>query len=185
MIGEKYGHFLDGTFARLISKTRLTPNQLTIIGFLTTAAAAYLIAFNLLAGGILIIIGGLFDILDGMVARVKGKSTRFGAYLDSVLDRVSDGLLFFGVAYFLRGDFIAVLLCMANLLGSFLVSYTRARAEGLGVDCKVGIMERPERVILLALGAITGLILPALWIMFFLTFITVFQRIFYTKKALS
>jgi len=185
MIGEKYGHFLDRPLSGLIKKTRLSPNTITLTGFVMTAAGAYVLSFHLFYGALLVLFGSLFDILDGIVARTNGKATRFGAYMDSVLDRYSDGFLFLALAVNLRESMAGVILSLGTLLGAFLVSYARARAEGLGVECKVGIMERPERIILLSAGAISGLIIPALWIMFILTHFTVLQRFFYTKKALS
>jgi len=185
MIGEKYGHFLDRHLARFFKNSPLGPNAITLIGFASTSLAALVLSYDLFWGGILVLLGSLLDVLDGIVARVNGWTTSFGAYLDSFLDRYSDGFLFLALAYNLRENHTALLLSLGTLLGAFLVSYARARAEGLGVECKIGIMERPERIILLSIGAVTGLIIPALWIMFILTHFTVLQRFFYTKKALS
>jgi phosphatidylglycerophosphate synthase len=185
LIGEKYGHFLDKPLGRFFKNSPVPPNTITLIGFGATTLAALVLSYHLFWGGVLVLLGSLFDMLDGIVARVNGRTTAFGAYLDSVLDRYSDGFLFLGLAYNLREYPTGIALSLGTLLGAFLVSYARARAEGLGEDCKVGIMERPERIILLALGALSGLIVHALWIMFVLTQFTVLQRIFYTKKTLS
>lgn len=184
MIGYKLGHFLDRPLAPLIKKIPLSPNLLTVTGFLITAGAAFALTRDLMLGGILILAGGLFDILDGIVARVNGKASRFGAYLDSVLDRYADAFLFFGVAYGLRDAPIGVFLATGAFLGAFMISYARARAEGLGVECKVGLMERPERILLLAAGAISGYIIEALWVMFALTNLTALQRVIHTRKSL-
>ncbi len=186
MISARFGHFLDGRFSPVIRRIPLNPNALTLTGFLTSIWGAYVLSYNLQAGGLLVLIGGTFDMMDGMVARINGKVTPFGAYLDSVLDRYSDGFQFLGIAYFLRSEnHIGVFMALGTMLGAFLVSYARARAEGLGVPCTVGIMERPERIVLIALGALTGYMVPALWVMFVLTHFTALQRIFYTKRILN
>jgi phosphatidylglycerophosphate synthase len=142
---------------------------------------------NIRLGGILILIGGIFDVLDGIVARSRGKTTEFGAFLDSVLDRYSDAFLFLAIAwYFLdRDNLIGIYVSLGTLLGAFLISYTRARAEGLGKSCHTGVMERPERILLLAFAAITGWLLPVLWIMLVLTHITVIQRIYHVWKQMN
>jgi phosphatidylglycerophosphate synthase len=182
----KFGHFLDTPLNQFARRIPLSPNTLTVMGFLTTVVAAFVIPQNIRLGGILILIGGVFDILDGVVARTKGKMTQFGAFLDSVLDRYSDAFLFLALAWYLaeRGSHAGAFLSIGALVGALLISYTRARAEGLGKSCLTGIMERPERILLLAFAAITGWLLPALWIMFVLTHITVFQRIYHVWRIL-
>ena len=185
MLSAKLGHFLDTPLSRIAKKIPLSPNTLTIAGFLVTVIAALMIPRNIRVGGILILIGGIFDLLDGVVARTKGQVTKFGAFLDSILDRYSDAFLFIAISwYFLtKENLTGILISLGTLTGAFLISYARARAEGLGHACHVGIMERPERIILLAFATITGWLLPVLWIMLVLTHITVLQRIYHVWKA--
>ncbi|MEW6586043.1 MAG: CDP-alcohol phosphatidyltransferase family protein [Nitrospirota bacterium] len=187
MLSAKLGHFLDAPLSPLIRHIRLTPNTLTIIGFLVTALAALVIPQNIRLGGILIAAGGLFDMLDGMVARAGGKTTKFGAFLDSVLDRYSDAFLFLSISYYLaaNGNHTGSFLSLGTLVGAFLISYARARAEGLGEDCHTGLMERPERIILLIFATLTGWIVPVLWIMLVLTHLTVIQRVYHVWKTMN
>ncbi|HYA11613.1 MAG TPA: CDP-alcohol phosphatidyltransferase family protein [Thermodesulfovibrionales bacterium] len=186
MLSAKLGHFLDTPLSQIAKKIPLSPNALTIVGFLITAVAAFMIPKNIRLGGILILIGGIFDVFDGVVARTRGQITHFGAFLDSVLDRYSDAFLFLAISlYFVeKGNLTGAYLSLGTLVGAFLISYARARAEGLGKSCYTGIMERPERIILLAVAAITGWLLPVLWIMLFLTHITVLQRVYHVWKIL-
>lgn len=185
MISARIGHFLDRPLSKLAKKISLNPNILTITGFLIIVISAVLIPFNIKLAGITIAFGGLFDMLDGIVARVNGRVTKFGAFLDSVLDRYSDAFIFFGlIIFFLKSnDVSGIYLCLFNLIGSFLVSYARARAEGIGQSCHVGIMERPERIIFLIFAMITGWLKPVLWIMMILTHLTVLQRIYHVWKS--
>jgi phosphatidylglycerophosphate synthase len=187
VLSAKLGHFLDTPLNHIAKRIPFSPNILTIIGFLITVIAAFMIPRNIRLGGILILIGGIFDVLDGIVARSRGKTTEFGAFLDSVLDRYSDAFLFLAIAwYFLdRDNLIGIYLSLGTLLGAFLISYTRARAEGLGKSCHTGLMERPERILFIAFAAITGWLLPVLWIMLVLTHITVLQRIYYVWKQMN
>jgi phosphatidylglycerophosphate synthase len=185
VLGAKLNHFLDTPLSQIAKRIPLSPNTLTIIGFLITSGAAFIITKNLRLGGIAILIGGIFDTLDGVVARTKGKASKFGAFLDSVLDRYSDAFLFIAISWYLvgKGNLLGAYLSLGTLVGAFLISYTRARAEGLGESCHTGIMERPERIIALAFATITGWLMPILWIMFVLTHITVLQRIYHVWKA--
>lgn len=187
MIGAKFGHFLDAPLSPLLKRIRIHPNIFTITGFIITAIAALVIPYNIKLGGLLILTGGLFDMLDGVAARVNNKITRFGAFLDSVLDRYSDAFLFLSVAWYLasKGEHNGAFLSLGTLVGAFLISYARARAEGLGEECKTGIMERPERIILLILAALTGWFMPILWLMFVLTHVTVLQRVYYVWKKMK
>jgi len=187
MLSGYFGHFLDKPLSSFAKKMNINPNALTIAGFLITTIAAVTITVNLFMGGLLILFGGVFDMLDGIVARANKRTTPFGAFLDSVLDRYSDAFLFLGLAgYFFKTDspegFIVSLMTM---VGAFLISYTRSRAEGLGKDCSVGVMERPERIILMAFGALTGWLLPAMWLMLILTHLTVVQRIYHVWKLMK
>ena len=187
MIGEKLGHFIDRPLARIARKTPFSPNVVSLAGFLVTIAASYVLISDLMTGGILVLAGGFFDMFDGVVARVNNKRTKFGAFLDSVLDRYSDSFILLAIAWNLgtHDNHTGVLLCLISLVGAFLVSYVRARAEGLGEQCQYGLMERPERLILISFGAITGLIYPVLWILVILTHFTVFQRIYYVNKRMT
>lgn len=186
MIGAKFGHFLDAPLSPILKRIRIHPNIFTITGFIITAIAALVIPYNIRLGGLLILAGGLFDVLDGISARVNNKVTKFGAFLDSVLDRYSDAFLFLSVAWYLasKGEHNGAFLSLGTLVGAFLISYARARAEGLGQECKTGVMERPERIILLILATMTGWFTPILWIMFVLTHVTVLQRIYYVWKKM-
>ncbi len=187
MFGSYFGHIFDKPLSSLARIVSISPNALTLTGFLVTSLAALTLPQNLFLGGVLILVGGFFDMFDGIVARVNRKSTDFGAFLDSVLDRYSDSFLFLGLAwYFFRdGSMTGVSLSLGTLVGALLISYARARAEGLGKDCTVGIMERPERIVLMAFGALTGFILPVMWIMILLTHVTVLQRIHHVWKGMK
>lgn len=187
MLNGNLGHFLDRPLSSLAKKINVSPNALTIIGFIITAGAAFIIPVNLFLGGLLILLGGVFDMLDGIFARVNNRATKFGAFLDSVLDRYSDAFLCLGFSgYFYRtASSEGIILSLGTMVGALLISYTRARAEGLGKDCHVGLMERPERVVLMAFGALTGWILPVMWIMIVLTHATVFQRIYHVWKVMK
>jgi len=187
MLSEKLGHVFDKPLEKIAKRIPLEPNTLTITGFLLTLVASYVLISDLRFGGLLVLAGGLFDILDGVVARVNKKTSKFGAFLDSVLDRYSDALILIAIALNLGkgNDRTGVFLCIGTLVGAFLISYSRARAEGLGEKCTYGILERPERIILISFGAITGLIMPVLWLMVILTHFTVLQRIFHVWRIMD
>ncbi|MEW6162113.1 MAG: CDP-alcohol phosphatidyltransferase family protein [Nitrospirota bacterium] len=186
MLIAKFGHFLDRPLSPIVKRIQLNPNIFTVTGFVVTCVATLVILHNLKLGGFLILIGGLFDMFDGIVARINSKTTRFGAFLDSVLDRYSDAFLFIAIAWYLaeKGNHTGAFLSLGTLIGAFLISYARARAEGLGESCHIGIMERPERIILLVFATITGWLVPVLWIMLILTHVTVAQRIYYVWKLM-
>jgi len=185
MISAKLGHFLDAPLAPIVKRIPLGPNALTILGFLITFAASLTIPYNLRLGGVLILLGGIFDALDGVVARTKGMTSKFGAFLDSVLDRYSDAFIFLSLSYYLAAarNHTGAFLALGALVGALLISYARARAEGIGESCHTGIMERPERLILLIIATLTGWIVPILWVMLILTHFTVLQRVLYVWKA--
>lgn len=187
MLSSRLGHFFDTPLSSLAKRINVTPDLITVAGFLVTVLAAFTLPRNLMLGGLLILAGGFFDVLDGVVARVNNRVTGFGAFLDSVLDRYSDSFLFLGLAwYFFRTDSVTgVVMSLGTMIGALLISYTRARAEGLGEDCKVGLMERPERIVLMAFGAITGWIEPVIGIMFVLTHVTVIQRVYHVWKSMK
>lgn len=185
MIGAKLGHFLDAPLSPVLKRIRIHPNIFTITGFIITVIAAFVIPYQIKLGGVLILIGGLFDMIDGISARANNKVTKFGAFLDSALDRYSDAFIFLSIAWYLagKGDHTGAFLSIGTLVGAFLVSYARARAEGLGEECRTGLMERPERIMLLIFALLTGWVAPILWIMFILTHLTVIQRIYHVWKA--
>lgn len=168
-------------------KSQLKPNTLTWLALAISIIAAGTIATNhLLIGGFLVLLSGLFDILDGALARLTNQATRFGALLDSTFDRISDAVLLLGllVLYVMSGGTTEMVLIFLALISSFLTSYVRARAEGLGVNCPVGLFTRSERVIILALGLLLNQlykfsIFIALLIVVVLGFVTVGQRLIY------
>jgi CDP-diacylglycerol--glycerol-3-phosphate 3-phosphatidyltransferase len=150
------------TLARGLGALGLTPNTLTLIGLVLMCGIGIVIALgNFALAGVLIIIAGIFDALDGSLARLTNRVTRFGAFLDSTTDRFAEGALFLGMlyAFIQRGMMLAVYLIFFALLGSLMVSYARARAEGIGVQCKEGLLTRFERIALIVLG----LLATALW----------------------
>jgi CDP-diacylglycerol---glycerol-3-phosphate 3-phosphatidyltransferase len=168
----------------VLAQTGISPNAVTWLGFLFTLVAAGLAAYGyLLAAGLTSLFAALFDMLDGALARQTNKVTRFGGVLDSTLDRVSEGAMLLGILiWYLRATdtapVIAVSLTGVTLILSYLVSYIRARAEGAGLECKVGISTRPERVILTAIGLIFNLVTPVLVIIALMSLITVWQRLY-------
>lgn len=187
MLSEKFSHFLDKPLSPLAKALPVNPNIITVLGMIVTSSAGFVIPFNLFLGGLLILAGGAFDLIDGVVARVNGRVTKFGALLDSTLDRVADGFIFLGIVwyFFYHLDENAIILTFLCAIASFLISYVRARAEGLGLSCKVGIVERPERLILLSFACLTGLLYPVILILTLLSCITVIQRIFYARGQIK
>ena len=174
---------------RLLSRTPLTPNTVTWLGFcLTIIAGALIVTGHLLAAGVVVLVAGFFDMLDGALARVTERITRFGAILDSTLDRLSEAVVLLGLlAVFVREQEVAGSLLVAiALLGSLMVSYIRARMEGLGIECKAGLFTRPERVIILALGLLLSqfdhAIIVALGLISILSFYTVVERLVYAWR---
>jgi CDP-diacylglycerol--glycerol-3-phosphate 3-phosphatidyltransferase len=168
-----------------LARAGVTPNALTVVGCLLNVAVAAVIATgDLFLGGILVLLVAAFDTLDGAVARAANLATSFGAFLDSTLDRYSEALVFGGIVAYgaLAGGAEVILLAYAAAVGSLLVSYARARAEGLGLRCDVGWLQRPERIILLGVGLMAGLLVPVLWILAILTNFTALQRIVHVRR---
>jgi CDP-diacylglycerol--glycerol-3-phosphate 3-phosphatidyltransferase len=176
-----------------LALTKISPNILTFIGLLINTIAAVLFGYAnsqngvrmFLFAGLVIIGAGIFDMVDGRVARQTNQVTVYGAFFDSVIDRYSDVVLFFGLlVYYARGNrFFYVVLVAFVMVTSLMVSYTRARAEALIGQCKVGFMERPERIVLIIIGALFnrwGAMAPVLWVLALLSTITVIHRISYT-----
>ena len=166
---------------RFLARTSITPSALTWFGFLLAVGAAALIfTGHLFAAGLVVLFAGFFDMLDGALARYTDRTTLFGAVLDSTLDRLSEAVLLIGILlYIVNQSSVAVLLVFLALLGSLLVSYIRARAEALGLECRVGLFTRAERVIVLALGLLLNQIVIALAIIVAFSFITFGQRVIY------
>jgi CDP-diacylglycerol--glycerol-3-phosphate 3-phosphatidyltransferase len=172
--------------ARTLDRRGVSPNALTVTGLAVNlgAAWAYYAGFWF-AAGLVVLFAGFFDMLDGAVARAGGGGTAVGAFIDSVVDRYSDLLMFGGIlAHFAsKGDLGLTLLVLAAILGAFMVSYVRARAELVIPRCDVGLMERPERIILLAAGSLFGFLELSLWALAVLTNLTSLYRIYHTVKT--
>ena len=177
--------YITNPIVAVLGKSRLKPNTLTFIELAISIGAAYAIAIGyFLLGGVLVLVSGLFDLLDGALARFTKQSTKFGAILDSTIDRLSEAAIFCGllVWYMPKVATLEIVLIFAALIGSFLVSYIRARAEGLGLECRVGLFTRAERVIVLAVGLLVNQVFIALWVLVVFVYITVAQRLLYLRK---
>jgi phosphatidylglycerophosphate synthase len=165
---------------RGLARTGITPNALTTLGIVLTAAAAVLVATgHPVIGGWLLVAGGLMDTFDGAVARANGQATPFGSFYDSVSDRISDGLILGGLAWWLRDDPRQFALVVVALVAAQVTSYVRAKAESIDLDCSVGILERAERAILLIVGLLfhRWLLEPVLWLLAVGSTVTVIQRV--------
>ena len=181
---------------RRLIDSRLTPNAISLSGLVLNLVAAGLITQRLFVlAGIAFIVGSTMDALDGRHSRMSGKGTPFGAFLDSTLDRVEEGLVLaaIGLYFASRQDEIAVAATIVTVLGSLMVSYTRARAEVLGVECKVGFAQRPPRVAILAVGIVFGagaglgdfsLLAPSIYALALLTSVTALQRVLHVRHQL-
>src|SRR5882724_10097757 len=175
-----------------LALTKISPNWLTFIGLVINIIAAIFFGAArvdnhvrmFFYGGLVIIAAGIFDMVDGRVARATNQVTQFGGFFDSVVDRYSDVALFFGLlVYYARANrFFYVVLVGVVMVSSVMVSYTRARAESLIGNCKVGFMERPERIVLVIIGALFNHMAPVLWVIAVLSNITVIHRIMYTYQ---
>jgi CDP-diacylglycerol--glycerol-3-phosphate 3-phosphatidyltransferase len=187
--GRACGWLLD-TIVRWLALTRINPNVLTFMGLVVNTIAAVLFGSAnadtqgrmFFFAGLVIFGSGFFDLVDGAVARASNRVTRFGAFFDSVVDRYSDASQFLGLlVFYARGDrFFYVVLAAIVMISTIMVSYTRARAESLIGTCRVGFMERPERLVLVILGALLNRMAPVLWVIAVLSTITVIHRIYYT-----
>ena len=176
-----------GSVIRLIvhalALSRIHPNVLTFLGLVINGVAAVLLASGrFVSAGVVMIVAGLFDMVDGRVARATNQVTLFGAFFDSVVDRYSDLVLLMGmlVYYASINRFFYIVLTAVVMTGSVMVSYTRARAECIIPKCKAGFMERPERMVLLILGALTNHMAPVMWVIAIIANITVIHRVLYT-----
>ena len=183
-----------------LARLRVTPNTLTVIGLLLSALTALVIALGfLLAGGLLVLFAGIFDMFDGAMARVRNAATTFGAFFDSMLDRYSESIILLGLLCYVlqRPDFHEafwpaqheqtwmIVFIFVAVVGSLMVSYAKARAEGLGLECKTGLLARPERVVILAIGLLSGTIIWALALLAVLSNVTAIERLAYVWRVTS
>jgi CDP-diacylglycerol--glycerol-3-phosphate 3-phosphatidyltransferase len=190
------GGALRETAKERLIESRLTPNAISLTGFaLNLVAAAFVLKEWFVLAAVAFIVGSVMDMLDGRYSRMSGKGTPFGAFLDSTLDRIEEGVVLAAIAaYFAkRGDDLAVGAVVLSVVGSYMVSYTRARAEAIGVECKVGVATRPVRVVILSAGLLFAegaglsdwkLLEPAIYVMAALTIFTTFQRVFHVRRQL-
>ncbi|MFL5896925.1 MAG: CDP-alcohol phosphatidyltransferase family protein [Solirubrobacterales bacterium] len=195
--GARNGQELRAYARDRLIESRLTPNAISMVGLLGNLIAAALVTQRLFfLAGVAFVVGSVMDTLDGRYSRMSGKGSLFGAFLDSTLDRVEEGIVLAAVAgYFAaEGRDFAAAMCVVAVLGSLMVSYTRARAEALGVECKVGIATRPVRVVILSIGLIFAkgaglgdfeLLAPAVYVVAALTIFTTFQRVWHVRNQLS
>src|SRR5207244_10969819 len=187
--GRTCGRLLYAIVNRM-ALARLSSNVLTVMGLVINVVAALLFGYAtgetqrrmFFYAGLVVFAAGFFDLVDGRVARASNQVTRFGGFFDSVVDRYSDAALFFGLlVYYARGNrFFYVVLAALVMISCIMVSYTRARAESLIGTCKVGFMERPERLVLIIIGALFNRMAPVLWVIAVLSTITVIHRMYYT-----
>jgi phosphatidylglycerophosphate synthase len=187
MLTRQFGRacqVLLDAIVKAFAASRINPNFLTFTGFAVNGLAAYLFAYGYFRwAGATIILAGVFDMTDGRVARVSNRVTPFGGFFDSVMDRYSDLVLLIGLLVYygrINRSFYVVLVAV-GMIGSVMVSYTRARAENLIPSCKVGFLERPERVVLIIIGAMFDRMGPVLWIIAVLANVTVIHRIMHTR----
>ncbi|MDY6844518.1 MAG: CDP-alcohol phosphatidyltransferase family protein [Thermodesulfobacteriota bacterium] len=190
MISRKIGHTLDSFFYKTkkkFIKREINPDVLTLVGFFLNFIVGYLFYLGVpLWAGVLIIIAGFCDVFDGVIARCERGVTKFGGFIDSVLDRYSDLFHYIGIALFYakQGDLTIVWVTLLAALGAVVIPYTRAKAEAIGITCQVGMMERGERLGMLAIGALLGLRALSLMLILLavLNNLTVFQRIYVIWK---
>lgn len=171
-----------------LAKLKVSPNQVSSAGFaLNVVAAVFVATGDLVVAGAVYLFAGCMDLMDGTLARVTGRATKFGAFFDSTIDRISEGVVFAAIGFHFAvvHNGAMVVVAVLALLGSLLVSYVRARAEGLGAQCKVGLLTRAERVVLLAVGLLSGFLAEIVILIAVLTAITVVQRVHHVAKELT
>jgi CDP-diacylglycerol--glycerol-3-phosphate 3-phosphatidyltransferase len=195
--GTRNGQELRVYARERLIESRLTPNAISMAGLVGNLIAAGLVTQRLFfLAGVAFVVGSVMDTLDGRYSRMSGKGSLFGAFLDSTLDRIEEGIVLAAVAgYFAaEGEDFAAAMCVVAVLFSLMVSYTRARAEALGVECKVGLATRPVRVVILSIGLIFAkgagigdfeLLAPAVYVIAALTIFTTFQRVWHVRNELS
>ena len=183
---RKNTSFILDPVVSAIARTGVSPNALTFLGFLINVIAGILIGsgYVVWGGAVMTFIGMPFDAIDGALARALQKQSKFGAFFDSTLDRVAEAALLIGLAalFIQRGDIPSVLAAFAAMVGSFMVSYTRARAEGLGIECKVGLFSRLGRFLLLAVGLILNQPVITVWLLAILSTATAVQRVVHVYR---
>lgn len=190
MLSDKLGHRLDAYLFPLFQKIfgqRGNPNLLTLLGFVSSIVASWLILEGCwVSAGLMIVLSGLFDLMDGVIARKLGKVSLFGGFFDSVVDRYSDLILLsaFLLYYSKKGENPLVVLTAVVVIGTALIPYVRAKAESLQISCHIGLLERAERIILLSSGTLFGWMEPILWLLAILTHFTVLHRIYYVWKQI-
>ena len=195
--GARNGQELRAYARDRLIESRLTPNAISMAGLIGNLIAAALVTQRLFfLAGVAFVVGSVMDTLDGRYSRMSGKGSLFGAFLDSTLDRIEEGIVLAAVAgYFAaNGEDFAAAMCVVAVLGSLMVSYTRARAEALGVECKVGLATRPVRVVILSIGLVFAkgagigdfeLLAPSVYLIAALTIITTIQRVWHVRNQLS
>jgi CDP-diacylglycerol---glycerol-3-phosphate 3-phosphatidyltransferase len=182
------GKFILDRIVGFLSRRKINPNYITFLGVLISFWAAWEFGRGrFFIGGLVIILAGMLDMLDGAVARVSRTETQYGAFFDSVIDRYSDVIILQGLMVYYAGKHMLgyVVLVGVVFLGAVMTSYARARAESLIPSCKIGFMERPERIVLLIIGGLSNRMEAVLWILAVLGNWTVFDRIYYTWKELG
>lgn len=192
MLSSKVGHSLDPIVLkiyRFVFRTRnIRPNTITLMGVaLAFASSLSVAAGRLLVAGILLLLAGVFDVFDGVIARNTNAVTAFGGFFDSVLDRYSDLMVTLGILLFflqIRDSHFVVLTGVTSI-GVAIIPYARARAEAAGVSCRNGLMERPERIVLLVFGLCFDILRPVVVVLAVLTHVTVLQRIFFVRKSMK
>jgi CDP-diacylglycerol--glycerol-3-phosphate 3-phosphatidyltransferase len=187
VVGKACNYPLRGIIAVCV-KLGISPNVLTFVGMMVNITAAWLLALGLFrSAGFVMLAANIFDFIDGKVARERKRETAFGAFWDSVMDRFSDITLFIGLIYLYtklgRADY--VIITALAMMFSVMTSYTRARAESILEKCKVGFMERPERIVLFMIGAFTNRMAAVLWVILVLSIVTVADRIYFTWRELN
>ena len=186
-------NYVERPVAFALARVGMTPNMVTMVGLAIAVVGAWLISVGLWWGaGLVVLFAGIFDLFDGALARATGKASDFGALLDSTIDRVSEAVVFFGLLlYYVSGDDdLGAALVFAAIIGSLMVSYMRARAEGLGIECKVGVMTRPERVAAVGFGLIVAHFFPIVMIVVLaviaaLTTLTAIHRLIHTGRSIQ
>ncbi|MBC7251471.1 MAG: CDP-alcohol phosphatidyltransferase family protein [Anaerolineae bacterium] len=183
---RQWGRVIIEPIAHTLARLGIPPNVITVIGFVLSIGVGVILALGHIRwGGVCIILAAIFDALDGTLARIVGRTSRFGAFLDSTMDRLSEAVILLGLLFWYTrlGAREEILLIYATIVGSTMVSYTRARAESLGLNCKIGLLTRMERTIVLTAGLLLNQVRIALWVMAILTNFTALQRMFYVWRA--
>ena len=183
---RQWGRGIVNPIAGLVNRTGISPNGVTFIGFLLMAGVGLVLSQGYLQlAGVLLIVAAFFDAIDGAMARMQNRVTRFGGFFDSTLDRYAEAAIFLGILiyYMGRGASTEVILAYATIIGSLMVSYTRARGEGLGISIRGGLLSRLERMVILVIFLLLNQLTIALWILAPLTNFTAIQRIWLMWRA--